>query len=106
MMAERRANYWTAWSVLAAMGFVIGAFLVDYSLVASGLVLLITGIVAQVGTSLLGFALLRPAIRRQPWALIILIISAPVVSIAVAAYVAGVFVLFIAAVKSVWYLFT
>ena len=97
----RRANVATALSILLALALIVIAVRANVKWLTC-LWMVLGGLGLQGGTNLLALAVAKPALQRRPWAVFVVSLLWPVVPVAIALYMAGMFTLIIKAIRAGW----
>lgn len=96
---DHRANIATCFSILLAIALVIVAVLLNVRWLTC-LWMILGGLGIHGGTNLIGLAIVRPALQRKPWAVLVIRALWPVIPIGLSLYVAGVLILIIKGLKA------
>ncbi len=96
---ERRANRWTGFTVALTIALVVGGLITTVSW-AFCLWAVLSALGVYLLSSLLGRAILYPALERMPWAVLFMRLLVPFGPVCIAVYLAGVTVLAVLGIKA------
>ncbi len=101
-LAERRANFATAWSMCATAIMVLVAMIIGWPRLQTGILLVMLGLIATGSINLATRVFLGPILPQEATGLRLMRSRVVIVTLSVAAYMAGVILLLIPGVQYAW----